>query len=144
MSARPIVYEQRMPVRFADLDPYGHVNASVYLDYIVSSRWSFARQRFGIGDRTLFERGVGFYMTRADMSFLKPIIGMQELVITSYVTQIQEARLLAHAEIKSSDEGKMFSRGTLEFVTIDLATTRPTPCPDWVRDLFIERIAAAV
>ena len=38
---KPIVYRSELNVRFAELDPYGHVNSTHYLDYIISSRFDW-------------------------------------------------------------------------------------------------------
>ncbi len=134
----PIKYTANVMVRFADLDPYGHVNATNYLDYVVTARWSFAHERFGVTDKTFVEKNLGFYMTRADQSFKRPIAGVQTVVASSFVREVAQAKLVVPYDISSTDGKVRFSEGVLEFMCIDLSTNKPTSMPDWVRPFFFE------
>jgi YbgC/YbaW family acyl-CoA thioester hydrolase len=134
----PISYTAEVSVRFADLDPYGHVNATNYLDYVVTARWAYAKERFDVTDKTFIERKVGFFMTRADQSFKRPIVGVQKVVASSFVREVADAKLWVPYTLKSLDGKTTFSEGTLEFMCIDLTTNKPTNMPDWVKPLFFE------
>lgn len=135
---KPILYESTLPVRFSDLDPYGHVNSTHYLDYVISSRWAFAREHLVGTERTLAEKKVGFYLAKAQMAFKRPIAGVSTIVAKSHVQEIAEARLFVPFEIRSADRATLHSDGMLEFLVVDLTTNRPISCPDWVRGLFFE------
>ena len=135
---KAIVYKSTVPVRFSDLDPYGHVNSAHFLDYIISARWEFAREKLGVTDRSLVERKIGFYLAKSQMNFKRPITGAAHVVASSHVTEITDAKLVVPFELKSADESTTYSDGVLEFYVIDLTTNRPTACPDWVRRLFFE------
>jgi YbgC/YbaW family acyl-CoA thioester hydrolase len=131
-----IRYKSVVPVRFSDLDSYGHVNSTHYLDYVISSRWAFARDQLRVSDRSLIERKIGFYLSKAQMAFKRPIVGAGAIVASSHVQEIIEARLIVPWEIRSTDEATLHADGVLEFAVIDLSTNKPTSCPDWVRALF--------
>jgi acyl-CoA thioester hydrolase len=135
---KPIVYEATLPVRFSDLDPYGHVNSTHYLDYVISARWAFARDRLNVTDRSLIEKKIGFYLAKAQTAFKRPILGSGSIVAKSHVAEIADARLFVPFEIRSADLATLHSDGVLEFLVIDLTTSKPIPCPDWVRALFFE------
>jgi YbgC/YbaW family acyl-CoA thioester hydrolase len=135
----PIVYKAAVPVRFSDLDPYGHVNSTHYLDYIISSRFAYARERFGVTDKTFTEKKIGFYLTKAEMSFKRPILGVAGVVVAqSFVKDVADVRLIVPYELRSADESTVHSAGTLEFCIVELTHGRPTPMTDWVRQLFFE------
>jgi acyl-CoA thioester hydrolase len=135
---KPISYEATLPIRFSDLDPYGHVNSTHYLDYVISARWAFARERLNVTERTLGEKKVGFYLAKAQMAFKRPIAGGGTIVAKSHVQEIADARLIVPFEIRSADRETLHSDGVLEFLVIDLGTNKPMSCPDWVRGLFFE------
>jgi YbgC/YbaW family acyl-CoA thioester hydrolase len=135
---KPIRYSSLLAVRFADLDPYGHVNSSHYLDYVISARWAFARDHLSVTYRTMIEKKVGFYLANATMHFKRPIAGGGSIVASSHVEQIVDGRLIVPYEIRSENEAILHSDGVLEFVVIDLNTSRPISCPDWARELFFE------
>jgi YbgC/YbaW family acyl-CoA thioester hydrolase len=134
---KPIFYEAALPVRFSDLDPYGHVNSTHYLDYVISARWAFARDNLKVTERSLSEKKVGFYLAKAQMAFKRPIAG-GTIVARSHVQEIAEAKLFVPFEIRSADGATLHSDGVLEFLVIDLTTNKPISCPDWVRGLFFE------
>ena len=135
---KPILYESTLPVRFSDLDPYGHVNSTHYLDYVISARWAFARDRLHVSEKSLGEKKVGFYLAKAQMAFKRPIVGGGSIVAKSHVQEIADAKLFVPFEIRSADGATLHSDGVLEFLVIDLTTNKPLSCPDWVRGLFFE------
>jgi acyl-CoA thioester hydrolase len=132
----PIVYTAQLPVRFADLDPFGHVNASHYLDYVVSSRFLYAREHLGITAEALMSRKIGFYLAQASSEFLRPIIGVQTVTVSSWVEKIEGAKLHVPYELHLDENRLLASKGQLLFLVIDLATNKPQPCPDWAREWF--------
>jgi acyl-CoA thioester hydrolase len=132
---KPIVYSNTISVRFSDLDPYGHVSSALYLDYVISSRVSYAKHQLHIDERTLVKRGIGFFLAQADTRFVLPVVGVQELLVSSCVERIDGAQLHVPYEIRLADE-RLANQGQLRFAVIDLTTNRPTVAPDWVLALF--------
>ena len=135
---KPIVYKATLPIRFSDLDPYGHVNSTHYLDYVISARWQFAKESLNVTDRSLIDKGVGFYLAKAQMAFKRPIAGAGAIIATSHVKEIADARLFVPFEIRSADDKTLHSDGLLEFLVVDLSTNKPLSCPPWVHALFFE------
>lgn len=132
---KPIVYASRITVRFSDLDPYGHVNSAHYLDYVISARFQYARDKLDVSERLLKERAVGFFLSAAQSKFLAPVVGVQELSVSSWVERIEGARLYVPYEIKLPNE-RLVNQGELMFTVIDLTKNRPIDADDWVRSLF--------
>jgi YbgC/YbaW family acyl-CoA thioester hydrolase len=138
---KPIVYKAALPVRFSDLDPYGHVNSTHYLDYVISARWAYAREHLGVTDKLFAEKRTGFYLTRAEMAFKRPIAGAAgTIVASSFVQDLADSRLIVPYELRSADESVLHSSGTLEFCVIDLGTGKPISFPEWVRPLFFQEV----
>lgn len=132
---KPIVYASRITVRFSDLDPYGHVNSAHYLDYVISARFVYARDNLNVTERLLKEKGVGFFLSAAQSKFVAPVVGVQELLVSSWVERIDGARLYVPYEIKLPNE-RVANHGELQFTVIDLSKNRPVDADDWVRSLF--------
>ncbi len=133
---KPIIYQKNIGVRFADLDPYGHVNSSLYLDYIISSRFLFAKEVLDVDFASIAKKGVGFYLSHADMHFKRPLIGVGDVDCKSWVESLEGSVLSVPFEM--TREGKTVSAGTLRFAVVSTATGKPIACPDWVRPLFWE------
>ena len=83
----PIIYESSIAVRFSELDPYGHVNSKHYLDYVIQSRWDTIQRMFPNAMGDLASAKTGFFISRAEIDFLRPIVGCVTLNIKSYVSE---------------------------------------------------------
>ena len=137
-SKTPIIYEAFLDVRFGDLDPYGHVNASRYLDYVVSSRWTFLERTQSISSAELVRRGLAFFMTKATTEFRKPIAGAAQVRVRSHVGTLEGARLVTPFEIASADGATVHATGHLDFAIMNLETRKPMALPDWAMPLFFQ------
>lgn len=135
---KPITFEAYIPLRFSDFDPYGHVSAKNYLDYVLSSRMMFLNERFGINDQFFTSRKVGFYLTRSDISYRRAIEGMQLIHCKSHIDEMTAARVQVVFEIRSQDKTVLHANGRCEFAIIDLTTNRPTGVPEWALPFFFE------
>ena len=131
----PIIYKNTIRARFNDLDPYGHVNSSVYLDYIISSRWNYLENELGMSMTEAIRKGVGFYLINSNMNYKRPINGMEEIEIKSWVSNLEDTVLTVDYTI-NNQKGKIISDGVLKFSIIDLITLRPQTLPDFVKPLF--------
>lgn len=139
MYENPRIYDATLDVFFSDLDSYGHVNASRYLDYVISSRWKFGQQHLDYSAESLAEHGLGSFIARASLEFKQPIEGMQTIRVRSHIARVKLGILfLVKFEITTPDLSTLFARGDFEFSAIDLATKRPTRMPDWTMGYFFE------
>lgn len=132
---QPIHYTSTLYTRFSDLDPYGHVNSSKYLDFVISSRWIFSKEEFGVSALDVEGTGIGFFLANSDIHYLKPVIGPCRIDIDSHVIDIDESKLKVAFEIRGPDQ-KRACVGTLKFVILDLATMKRQTLPDQFRKYF--------
>lgn len=135
-NRKPIRYDYVLDIRFSDLDPYGHLNSTLYLDLINTSRMLYLERERGFSIADVVKRGIGFYMTRANQEFLKSVKGFQKLRAVTEVSDVQGGKLTIPYELKSEDGEKLYSKGILEYAVIDLKTQKPTDLPDWLADQF--------
>ena len=101
---RAIIYDEAVTPRFSDLDSNGHVNAAHFLDYVVTSRWAFAAQRFGISGRTFVEHQIAIYLSRSEVHYRRPIVGLIPLRIRSHVVELTDASARAVFEMDSENK----------------------------------------
>ncbi len=135
MQRKPIIYEEQVEVRFDDLDSYGHVNSSRYLDFVVSSRWKFAQTHLNYSVQSLTNRGVGVYLTRSLVAYRRAINGLQKLWVQSYVSNIK-ANSIAVISFKITDlsQETLYADGEIDFTVIDFNTQKPIVLTDWLLD----------
>ncbi|MBI4406075.1 MAG: acyl-CoA thioesterase [Deltaproteobacteria bacterium] len=137
-TGKPIIYIDVIKTRFNDLDPYGHVNASVYLDYIISSRWNYLEKTIGVNSAELIKQGVGFFLVNSNITYRKPIKGSTEVTVKSWVSSIEGPLLFVDFAIEGQN-GTVFSNGVLQFVVMNLKTGQKQECPKEVEYLLWEK-----
>lgn len=142
-DATPIRYESAVQVRFSDLDSYNLVNSKHHIDLVVTSRWIFMKRRFGVTDRTLFERGLVFYLSRFEIEFKRPIDGIQDVMVASHVAEVRGPRLEIPFVVASPERDLRFAEGRMKVVSIDVQSRQPIPLPDWMRPYLFETGRAA-
>ncbi len=130
MNYEPIYYEYELPVRFTDLDPYGHVNVSVYLDYVITSRWLFLEKTMGKTVDDLLKTGIAFFTRRSQVDYLRPILFGQIIFVRSFISVSEESKLVVEFEIRDQTKETLHSRGTLEFAVVDIKTQKRTSLPE--------------
>lgn len=134
----PIIYTASIGVRYGDLDPYGHVNSAVYLDYIISSRWIFLEKRFGLSAHDIISKGVAFFLVNANIDFLRELRGTQMVDVSSYVSRLESSELDVSFTIYRQDK-KIASSGTLRFTIMDLRNMTRQSLPQSLIELFFEQ-----
>jgi len=123
-------YYHPIPLRYADLDPQGHVNNAVYLTYVESARLGYY-EATGIwqkdsGDLT------GMVVAHLDIDYLSPITLGQHIQIGIRLARIGHKSLTLDFQIELLPEGSVVARGKSVMVAYDNAAQSSRPFPaDW-------------
>ena len=76
-----LVYELELPVRWYDMDAFGHVNTSVYFTYFESARLAWFTE---IAPKQFEVKDTGPVVIKASCTFLKSIIYPEVLNVMLY------------------------------------------------------------
>ena len=117
--------ELRLRVRFHELDPYGHVNHGVYLNWFETARIE-TMEALGFGLPTLRDRGVHLVVTEANLRFLAPAIAGDEVTIESEIRDLRRATSWWHQ--RAVREGVVLAEVDVRSGTVDPAG-RPVAAP---------------
>ena len=90
-------------VRFDELDPYGHLNHSVYVQLFATGRIELLEEA-GIPLQVLEEQGYRFLVSRIETSFLRPVGAGTELVVETEVAEIRRASSIWRQRLLVGDE----------------------------------------
>ena len=90
-------------VRFYELDPYGHLNHSVYVQLFETGRIELLEEA-GIPLQVLEEQGYRFLVSRIETSFLRPVGAGAELVVETEVAEIRRASSIWRQRLLMDDE----------------------------------------
>ncbi len=99
----PECHRHPVKVRFYELDPYGHLNHSVYVQLFETGRIELL-DSVGIGLLDLEDRGYRLIVSRIETRFLASAIGGDSLVIETEVVQNRRASSRWGQRIVRDDE----------------------------------------
>ncbi|QRN82665.1 acyl-CoA thioesterase [Chloroflexota bacterium] len=130
MEEKTLPYYHPITVRYADLDPQGHVNNAAYMTYLEAARLGYY-ERAGIwspesGDHT------GMVVAHAEIDFLAPIAYGQPLRVGVRLEKMGTKSMVFDFLVEAADGSRAFARGQSVMVAYDNATesSRPIP-PEW-------------
>ncbi|GGO81049.1 acyl-CoA thioesterase [Wenjunlia tyrosinilytica] len=114
------IYE--CPLRWSDMDAFGHVNNVVFLRYLEEARIDFMfRLAPGNGSKAL---SGGSVVARHEIDYLKPLVHRHAPVtVEAWITKLGAASMTVAYEIK--DEDQVYVRAATVVVPYDLAAGRP-------------------
>lgn len=103
--------ESKVKIRFSDCDPFGHLNNSRYIDYIMNARTDQLLEHYGLDVHHLaVEQGIGWVAAQTQLSFLRPAYPNETVTI--------ETRLLAASDKSLLLEGVMWNEKMTKMKTL--------------------------
>ncbi|MEU6854061.1 thioesterase family protein [Actinacidiphila alni] len=110
------------PLRWADMDAFGHINNVVFLRYLEEARIDFMF-RLAPGEGSVSFTG-GSVVARHEIDYLRPLVHRHEPVtIETWVADISAASLTVHYEVKDGET--VYVRASTVVVPYNLAAGRP-------------------
>lgn len=123
-------FRTRVPLRFSDLDAYGHVNNAVFFTYL-----EVARVQLFSGNFTgSFEGDAVFLVRSASCTYLRPIPFQPEVVIDVEIARLRGGSVDLTYEL-GDGEDTMYATAATTLVSINPTTGRPVRLPQWIREL---------
>ena len=98
-----------LKVRFYELDPYGHLNHSAFVQFFETGRVELLEE-VGLDLRGFEARGYRFLVNRIETSFLRPVRAGEVLTVETEVVEVRRAssiwrqRLVRGAEVVARQE----------------------------------------
>ena len=117
-----------LKVRFAELDPYAHVNHAAYVSYFEVARTE-ALEDCGRALEDVAAEGIQFVVTEIQVKFKKPAVQGDVLEIDTWISEIGRASTRWSQRIRRGDE--LLVTEDLR-VAIANSQGRPTKPPSWL------------
>jgi acyl-CoA thioester hydrolase len=131
MSDYHPVFEMTMPIRWGDMDAFGHVNNTVYFRYMEQVRISWFEQMDMAGPDV---KGQGPVIVNASMEFLRQLHYPGDILCTMTVGQPGRSSFDTGFELRRADDPEtLYARGNARCVWIDYAAGKSVPIPDVLR-----------
>ena len=128
---RRFLHQCEIPVRWGDMDAYGHVNNALYMRYLEEARVQFLAE---IG-AAMDGNGVDPVVINVGCTFLKPVNYPATVIIKSYVGGIGRSSFMVWYEISTKDDpDTLYSEGYSKVVWMDHNSGRSVPLPEAIRN----------
>jgi acyl-CoA thioester hydrolase len=127
-------FEYAMPIRWGDMDAFGHVNNTVYFRYMEQVRISWFEE---IGIAGGNGEGQGPVIVNASMEFLKQLHYPGDVIGRLSVGQPGRSSFDTRFELyRSDDPATLYARGAAKVVWIDYAAGKSVPIPALLRQII--------
>ncbi len=130
MTITPFAYYHPITVRYADLDPQGHVNNAVYLTYLESARLAYY-EKAGIWSMDS-HKTTGMVAAHVEIDYYAPIFMEDTLRVGVSVTHIGHKSLTFAFQIERKSDQAVLAKGQTIMVAYDNVGQKSTPIPtEW-------------
>jgi len=111
-----------VPMRWSDMDAYGHVNNVVFLGYFEMARVDLFFERATLEERSGLRRGT--VVAEHQIRYKRPVVySAQPLEVQIWVSGVRAAAFSCHYEV--FDHGQLAVTGSTLLVPYDFSIARP-------------------
>ena len=132
-NERKLILSTRIPVRWGDMDAYGHVNNTVYFRYFEQARVEWLEQQ---GSRVSPDEPVGPVIINASCTFYAPVNYPATVIVKMYGGEPGRTSLMTWYELLVEGEDRLYADGAAKTVWMDICTGKSASLPDTIRALF--------
>lgn len=132
MSKQPTSrrFNVKIPVRFRDLDPMGHVNNAVYFSYFEVARTAYWQELHHDFSYDVLD----FLVARAECDYVSSAMLRETLRVEVWLSRIGNSSFVLDYEIFDEQTNRLSARGKTVQVMIDTKTGRPRPIEPSLRE----------
>lgn len=131
----PKLLQSEATVRFQHCDPLGHLNNSMYIDYLLNAREDQLLHHYGLDIYNhARETGKAWVVASHLLQYKWPVNAMQKVTITSSLKSYAEKSLQVYFEMKIAD--RLCCTMETSFVYIDVKSGRPVEHEEALLTLF--------
>lgn len=127
---RRLILTTRIPVRWGDMDAYGHVNNTVYFRYFEQARVEWLEQA---GSAVTPDNPVAPVIINASCTFLIPVNYPSTVVVRMYAGEPGRSSVMTWYELGVEGDDRLYSEGASKVVWMDPGTGKSVPLPDAIR-----------
>ena len=120
--------EIRLPLRFRDVDAFGHVYHAEYLTLLDEARTRWFREAVA------FDEPGAYVVARIEIDYVSSLVLDDAEVLATFVVERVGATSVTLAETLSASDGRVAARVRSVTVRHDLAGGRPRPLTDAEKD----------
>jgi acyl-CoA thioester hydrolase len=124
---KKLIHVTKIPIRWGDMDAYGHVNNTVYFRYMEQARVEWIEEM----QVPVRPGGEGPVIINAACTFLKPMNYPGMVEVRTYVGAVGRSSCQTYVDMLIDDE--VYAEGAAKVVWMDTQTGKSVPLPEHVR-----------
>nr|WP_277986987.1 thioesterase family protein [Rhodocyclus gracilis] len=126
---RKHVHTSLIPIRWGDMDAYGHVNNTIYFRYVEQCRVEYL-ERMGFA---AMPQGSAPVIISAACTFHLPLTYPGVVEVQMFCGLPGRSSVPSFYEIRRQGDGTLYASGEAKIVWMDVASGKSTPLPDVLR-----------
>lgn len=130
---RILVHTSRIPVRWGDMDAFGHVNNTVYFRYAEQARIEWLES---LGFNDIVKVDSGPVIINAACTFLKPVVYPATVEVDILIGNPGHSSLPTFFRIRCVGDEATYAEGTVKIVWWNPRTGKSQPLPDFIREIY--------
>lgn len=127
-----LVQTSLIPIRWGDMDAYGHVNNTIYFRYMEQCRVEYLEQ---LGHKVA-PQGSAPVIVNASCTFLLPLNYPGVVDIRMYCGRPGRSSIPTHYEMRLQGNDLLYATGEAKIVWMDVASGKSVPIPESLRVLL--------
>ena len=129
-NSRKLLLTTRIPVRWGDMDYYGHVNNTVYFRYFEQARVEWLEAMgFPVGP----DAETAPVIINASCTFLIPVNYPATVIVRLYAGEPGRSSVMTWYELGVDGDERIFATGESKVVWMDNRSGKSSPLPDVLR-----------
>ncbi|MGE5491115.1 MAG: acyl-CoA thioesterase [Actinomycetota bacterium] len=126
---KKLVHKTLIPIRWGDMDAYGHVNNTIYFRFMEQARVEWI-EALGVVVRP---EGDAPVIINASCTFLVPMNYPGTVEVRTYIGPLGRSSIPTYVEMRLEGDDTLYAEGAAKVVWMDTATGKSVPLPDHVR-----------
>lgn len=126
---KKLAHTTSIPIRWGDMDAYGHVNSTIYFRYMEQARVEWLEAM----DILVRPKGDAPVIINASCTFLVPMNYPGTVEVRTYIGQLGRSSIPTYVEMRLEGDGTLYAEGAAKVVWMDTATGKSVPLPEHVR-----------
>lgn len=126
-----------MQVRPDDLDLFGHVHSSKYIDYVLAARFDQMERCYGMSMKEFIENGYAWFLVNTNITYKRGLGLGEHFEVETQIDYFDKFFVGINFDILNM-HGKSCAAGTAKFALFNMEKKRSEAIPDWVLQRYSE------
>ena len=134
MENRKAIAQLKIRVQWGDMDALQHVNNTVYLRWVESTRLLFFDQLI---DGTVGKAAIGPILAWQDIKYIAPVVYPDTVHVLFNITALEEDRIQGEAELFSMERNRLVALSKNTLMAYDTSERKKAAIPKHWREKII-------